>query len=96
MYKLTDKYYIAHEPNNIILKKKVVVQEGKTKGEVKYFNVGYFSRYKYLFDTLVRKLIEDGAAREEILPVSELTKLIKEVKAQVEDISKQMDADTGA
>jgi hypothetical protein len=85
MYKLIDNYYLKLRPNNIVLIKKVI----NKKGEEIYEDSGFFSRYKYLFGKLLKKIIEDkNVENEEIKSIQELYKLIKNIEKKYESLEK--------
>lgn len=85
MYKLIDNYYLKLRPNNIVLIKKVI----NKKGEEIYEDLGFFSRYKYLFGKLLKKIIEDkNVENEEIKSIQELYKLIKNIEKKYESLEK--------
>ena len=65
MIRVTDKYFIDADKDNIILKEKKIVTKGKTAGQVKYEEIGYYPNIQYALTKLNEKFKKEMISNNE-------------------------------
>lgn len=88
MIKIDETHFITADPYCFILQEKKTVQDGKTKGEEYFENIGYYTSIESALKGLLKKETRKFLAKQDIVSLKETIKEIKKIEEEITKVSK--------